>query len=237
VIFDHCYTDSEERDIKKVRVSFPRRDKHVAFLGSLLHGAPRNAHLAEADACAPADTDDAEGLRVTLLVNVWVNNRPCGVEELSAGDREALRRGAGGGASYEGLSFGERPVESVVWDGEEGEGEGEKITLHFVSQGSTWIEGGGDGEEEEEEEEGGEAEEFSGLVLQMPVLSNLQNDTTEIELLGASAAHLVNLDDDEEDYDEEEYNEEDYDAEAEGGDVEGVEEAFDAIEISTGQSV
>jgi len=218
VVFDHCYSDGEERDINVVRVSYPVKDKHVVFNGGLLHGVPGNEELLHAYEPYKGQTGDevtGDGVRITLLVNVWVQNRPM-IDVLPASIRATL----GAGVDMMGrVTFRESAVGKMVWEGEEGEGENDVMTMHFVSNGSTWIEG------EDERGEGGEGdeEEFEGLVLQMPIIKGLVDDTTEIRLLGASAAHLVHMGDDM----SEEYED----------DEEEIEEAFDAIEISTGKSL
>jgi hypothetical protein len=60
-------------------VSFPVVGKHIAFNGRLLHGCPSS--------CATvAASNDGDGNRVSLLVNVWLNHKPVGVEELCSAD-------------------------------------------------------------------------------------------------------------------------------------------------------
>jgi hypothetical protein len=64
-------------------VSFPRVGKHIAFNGRLLHGCPRTC--APRTAIAESTAQDAAGgsKRVTMLVNVWLNHRPVGLQEIS----------------------------------------------------------------------------------------------------------------------------------------------------------
>ena len=76
--------DGEEGSQAKVNalVSFPVVGKHIAFNGRLLHGCPSS--------CAPrpaaASGHDGDTKRVSLLVNVWLNHKPIGVEELCSAD-------------------------------------------------------------------------------------------------------------------------------------------------------
>jgi hypothetical protein len=189
LVFDHCYTDDESRDIDTVRVSYPVRDKHIAFKGELLHGAPR---LGEMEGSWSNDFGgDVDGeFRITLLVNLWVNNKPC-ISELSDEIRQKMSRGG----DFSGMLFGNRSYGSEVYD----RPAEEFMTMHFVSNGSTWIEG------EESYNSDGE-EEFEGLVLQMPVVRELACDTAVIKLAGENVAKLVHVG--EEDYEDDEEDEE-----------------------------
>lgn len=77
-------------------ISWPRARKHIAFDGRLLHGAVPFEALAASDDGAsalpapgtadPGDSDSAAApsVRTTFLVNVWLDRRPHGVEELPA---------------------------------------------------------------------------------------------------------------------------------------------------------
>ena len=65
-------------ECRRVFASWPRRGKHVAFDGRLLHGVfpeltPGEAHRGDPLAC---------GSRVTFLVNIWLNHRPRDVRRL-----------------------------------------------------------------------------------------------------------------------------------------------------------
>ena len=60
--------------------------QHVVFDGRLLHGAPP-----ELSAPAPAPHDDAGGVRVTFLVNVWLNHVPAGLRPFPAARLPLLR--------------------------------------------------------------------------------------------------------------------------------------------------
>ena len=66
-------------------LSYPRPGKHLVFDGRLLHGAL--AHLSpRAEPTAAAEPYE----RVTLLVNVWLGHRPCGLRPLDACTAEQL---------------------------------------------------------------------------------------------------------------------------------------------------
>lgn len=51
-------------------LSYPRRGRHLAFNGRALHGCPVELAFARQKAYE----------RQTVLVNIWLNHRPCGVE-------------------------------------------------------------------------------------------------------------------------------------------------------------
>ena len=63
--------------------SFPVRGKHLAFDGRLLHGAPYDGPVEEEEgAAADASPPSAAPLRVTILINLWIDHCPKGVERL-----------------------------------------------------------------------------------------------------------------------------------------------------------
>ena len=71
----------------RVVASWPKRGKHVAFDGRLLHGVFPEL--------ASAGTTHADGSRrVTFLVNVWLNHRPRDVRPLPADVAKALKQDA-----------------------------------------------------------------------------------------------------------------------------------------------
>ncbi|GMH47486.1 hypothetical protein TrLO_g2712 [Triparma laevis f. longispina] len=150
VIFDHCYEDREDEVIKEARVCYPRRGKHVVFNGKLLHGAVdeeefRGFYVGE---------EMEEDVRVTFLVNVWVNSRPA-IESLSEEDRSLI--GPASDNASDNVEFVEDSSRQIVEIGGNNLA-GEGIMLPFVGAGETW------------EEEGGEEGEEEGLVLAMPSL-------------------------------------------------------------------
>lgn len=63
-------------ECRRVFASWPRRGKHVAFDGRLLHGVFPELTPGEATG------DPASGSRVTFLVNIWLNHRPRDVRRL-----------------------------------------------------------------------------------------------------------------------------------------------------------
>jgi len=88
---------SLERTVERGWLSAPRRGKHVAFDGRLLHGAPgyifpgygykedSNEHLNKKVKLDPAATNHeikSQGKRYTFLVNIWLNHCPLDAEPL-----------------------------------------------------------------------------------------------------------------------------------------------------------
>ncbi|OQR85073.1 hypothetical protein ACHHYP_12372 [Achlya hypogyna] len=70
------YGASIEGPLTKCIVSRPIAGKHITFDGELLHGAPSSLAFPEVD-------EDAEGLRVTFLVNIWVDHVPIQSERIA----------------------------------------------------------------------------------------------------------------------------------------------------------
>ena len=61
---------SQQRQFSTGWLCYPRKGKHVAFDGQLLHGVPVEYHTGP------------PGLRVTFLVNIWLGHTPVGLELL-----------------------------------------------------------------------------------------------------------------------------------------------------------
>ncbi|EQC34426.1 hypothetical protein SDRG_08196 [Saprolegnia diclina VS20] len=72
-----AYGTSIEGPLTKCIVSRPVAGKHITFDGELLHGAPSSLAFPEVD-------EDVEGLRVTFLVNIWVDHVPIQSERMDA---------------------------------------------------------------------------------------------------------------------------------------------------------
>ncbi|OQR81903.1 hypothetical protein THRCLA_11302 [Thraustotheca clavata] len=78
------YGSSIEGPLTKCIISRPIAGKHITFDGELLHGAPSSLAFPEVD-------EEAEGLRVTFLVNVWVNHIPIQSERINADIAKTLK--------------------------------------------------------------------------------------------------------------------------------------------------
>lgn len=193
VVFSAKIGDQVGQDIESVVISHPAPAKQLAFDGRLLHGAPADVALRRraapegggaAAAAAAVGGEEEEGeegnakggagaasasalpqplSRITFLVNVWLNHRPCGIAELSAKEvastrcdpddtPEAQLTRASNFATAVHLTptVVETPLFTV-----EVAAPAPRIILPFVSRSATW------GKEEGE----------SGLVLSMPVPS------------------------------------------------------------------
>ncbi|KAH9098024.1 hypothetical protein LEN26_016828 [Aphanomyces euteiches] len=70
--------------LRECIVSHPAPGKHITFDGELLHGAP-------SDLAFPRVNEDAEGLRVTFLVNIWINHKPVESQRLDAQIASSLK--------------------------------------------------------------------------------------------------------------------------------------------------
>ena len=99
VILERTYDQDDDEVIPAMMLSHPRRGKHLVFDGRLLHGAPSHPDLrntyhpsltAEDDNQPPSHDGSGSTLRVTLLVNVWNNRKPAGVNPLPPEVRAAM---------------------------------------------------------------------------------------------------------------------------------------------------
>jgi len=87
VIFSQRY-DETDSCISDMLLSHPAPFKHLVFDGRLLHGAP--AHHALRRRRPNDHVDDDEPLRITFLVNLWLDHQPAGVERLPDDIRHAI---------------------------------------------------------------------------------------------------------------------------------------------------
>ncbi len=93
-IDDAVPSDADDQGVERefdVFASYPVVGKHVAFNGRLLHGCPSSCALAHSPAAKPtgkvqkkATAIKCRGQRVSLLVNIWLNHKPLGVEPIAA---------------------------------------------------------------------------------------------------------------------------------------------------------
>lgn len=84
VIFDATAADDIGTPITDCFISIPKPGKHVAFDGKLLHGAPAEL-LFFSTVNGSNQNEEDEGLRVTFLVNVWINHKPAAINPLDIG--------------------------------------------------------------------------------------------------------------------------------------------------------
>jgi hypothetical protein len=88
VIFDKkgifAYGKDISGPLNRCVVSRPMSGKHITFNGELLHGAP-------SDLARPLIRDDNEGLRVTFLVNIWINHKPIQSEKINGKIAKSLK--------------------------------------------------------------------------------------------------------------------------------------------------
>jgi len=103
VIFNQRYDESETDCISEMMVSHPAPQKHLVFDGRLLHGAPSHFALRrqaqpqsqlQTSAAPTATSDDSsdndQHMRITFLVNIWIDHKPVAVETLPDSIRQAL---------------------------------------------------------------------------------------------------------------------------------------------------
>ncbi|GMI04665.1 hypothetical protein TrRE_jg2759 [Triparma retinervis] len=176
IVFDHTYEEPEDKGIEEIAISYPREGKQIIFDGRLLHGAPTNEVLKAAWGAAGEEGGDGEeeGERITFIVNIWVNSRPF-IGELSDEVRERVGHIGECGT----CEFVETGVSKVME--EEVLGGGERVRLHFVSEGATWDDEAGEEGGEEEGRMDDEEGEVDGLMLEMAPLKELPGATTRIK--------------------------------------------------------
>jgi hypothetical protein len=106
VIFNIRYDESsvgpeQSKTISEMLISYPECGKHTVFDGRLLHGAPSHyalrRYLSDDKDRKPNikidtsnnDKNESE-IRITFLVNVWINHKPAGVNKLPEEIRTAV---------------------------------------------------------------------------------------------------------------------------------------------------
>ena len=70
----------EDIELSSVFVSYPKLGKHVSFDGRFLHGCPSTLSI----------EDPPDGIRMTFLVNIWINWKPLGPEIFATEDLHLL---------------------------------------------------------------------------------------------------------------------------------------------------
>ena len=91
LIFNTTANDMVGSPINDAYLSFPRVGKHVSFEGDMLHGAPSHDALCNWSTQLKhnlltknnAEDNEDTSLRVTFLVNIWLNHHPQGVDMLN----------------------------------------------------------------------------------------------------------------------------------------------------------
>ena len=174
VVFSHRYDESESHGISEMMVNHPAPHKHLVFDGRLLHGAP--AHFAlrreRTELLSPtilssriADDDDddnnnSQSLRITFLVNIWLNHKPGAVGTLPDTIRKALNACGSNDACTSVLSrtassplfTGPLPVPTMTIDAATAGLDTDRIELPFVGGKATWGNGDDDSDDDEEED-------------------------------------------------------------------------------------
>jgi hypothetical protein len=247
IVFSARITESVGSDIARAVVSHPAPAKQLAFDGSLLHGAPAHAALRRsgtrgdnAPTCHEARLA-AAAPRITFLVNIWLDHRPCGIIELSDAEVAATRIPTGNAAGVapaetvevqraRALAFADAvrlaPQDVAASDllvgGDaacrERSARAQRIALPFVSRSATWGKGEGEG----------------GLVLSMPVsaaLAEAEADTLALRFADDVGPAFLEPESDSDEEEDEIGGEEEEEAEAvEVAEAEEEEEAGEEVE-------
>lgn len=144
VVFPHTYETAQDVPIDGAVISHAEIGKHLVFDGRLLHGAPAHPRLRR-------DVDKSllkrccDDVRVTFLVNVWMNGKPLDAIELNKDTRAHLRSlSASKPSPYIdvenwGIELSELPISACVVDEVNPCNNDERILLPFISAEAAWI--------------------------------------------------------------------------------------------------
>lgn len=160
VILNNVISTPIGQPLDRVYVSYPAPCKHVSFDGRYLHGAPDCTALRRTGTTTTTTTPSSASpsssssvtastpsshLRITFLVNIWLNHRPLGVsplpEDLSAMVNRVVPLDSAALRSDSVQLFPDSeavPTLRVSKRDAEDEDYGEWIRLPFVTDDSTW---------------------------------------------------------------------------------------------------
>lgn len=148
LIFSRRYDSDAEERMTEMFISHPSCGKHIVFDGRLLHGAPAHPLLRRHQVKREITDSREPSVRITFLVNVWLNYKPARVNPLPPSIRESIWKTTNDSKfslstlAEEGLGF--RPVESVPTlflstPSDLSERLRDPIELPFVGGTSTWA--------------------------------------------------------------------------------------------------
>lgn len=159
-LISHCY------------LSLPKSGKHIVFDGRLLHGAPGQLSYLNKSSESVSTVSNLSNIRITLLVNIWMNYQPVGVNPLSEGLLNSLPSASAGInlMSHSILNIGDESSPPAVINLSSRETDNENIgdwqIIPFISDKSEW----------------GKSEDESGISLYIwlpnensPVISNVKS--------------------------------------------------------------
>jgi hypothetical protein len=157
LIFSRRYDSDEEELMTEMFISRPSFGKHVVFDGRLLHGAPSHPLLRQHNIKGEAVETHEHAIRITVLVNIWLNYKPARVNPLPQSIRECIRKATNDTKSLFTLcSSAAKPLEFVPVESvptlllsslvDRPKMLREPIELPFVGGMSTWA--GGDDDDD-----------------------------------------------------------------------------------------
>jgi hypothetical protein len=156
LIFSRRYDSNEEETMSDMLISHPSCGKHVVFDGRLLHGAPSHPLLRRHNVKGDGEETREPAVRITFLVNMWLNYKPARVNPLSQSIRECIKKVTNDTESSRTFSSAGKaldfvPVESMPTLAlsslvDRPEMLREPIELPFVGGKSTWA---GDGDDDD----------------------------------------------------------------------------------------
>jgi len=142
VVFSHTYETAQDHPINSAVISHAERGKHLVFDGRLLHGAPAHPRLRR-DVDKLSLTRCYDDMRVTFLVNVWMNGKPLDAIELNEKTRKLLKSRSKPCFDIEitsqGADFNDLHISSFAMNEVNQCGKNGKIFLPFISAEAAWI--------------------------------------------------------------------------------------------------
>uniref|UniRef100_A0A7S2L7H2 Uncharacterized protein n=1 Tax=Leptocylindrus danicus TaxID=163516 RepID=A0A7S2L7H2_9STRA len=142
VVFSHTYETAQDHPINSAVISHAERGKHLVFDGRLLHGAPAHPRLRR-DVDKSSLTRCYDDVRVTFLVNVWMNDKPLDAIELNEETRKLLKSRAKPCSDIEiinqGAEFNDLHISSFAMNEVNQCGKDGKILLPFISAEAAWV--------------------------------------------------------------------------------------------------
>lgn len=169
IVLGRRYGDPPDQCMEEMLVSHPETRKHLAFDGRLLHGAPGHHALRRgrstkyrADGFESTRTDMAnatqstecavdDALRITFLVNIWIDHQPAKVKRLHRSIRTKLFQGESD--AKEMMTVGVDDISLVLHETipsvhitaeSNGDDLPEPLSLPFVGGNATWGDEGDD---------------------------------------------------------------------------------------------
>lgn len=143
IVFDASITTPIGAPIQNCYISLPSRDKHIAFAGHLLHGAPAELiDFAQINSSGLDMINSPEIPRITFLVNIWIGHKPNRVEPIPIDLIDRISQSVDMTCSFEGFNLREcspiEPIIEITSKNVESDEDGDWCSIPFISDKSSW---------------------------------------------------------------------------------------------------